>query len=388
MASQTKTRGGQLDIVDVASALVNDGSALAVLTADLATFAQGALADSAVQPADNVSDLANDAFYQGRTVPGTVGDFAALDVNGDLIAGGSQASDFATAAQGALADSSLQNTTDTFTGVLTITGTADVSGGVNRLRSATTAVDVSAAAAPTVGQILTAVNGTLATWQNAPTPIDAYLKLESDAAAGNAGAKINKVSAATTGNFAEHDATGQLQAGTSAAADFATAAQGGLADSALQPAAIGVTVQAFDATYLVDADIGGSVEPFGAAYTKAESNGTAGSAGAKTDKLVPATTGDFAALNAAGNIIDGGAQASDFATAAQGSTADTAQQPTPTASTAELEAIANAINTTVLKIAGYMVFNITTAKPVWAGGAADASVWYDATGTIAHTPIA
>ena len=139
--------------------------------------------------------------------------------------GGVQASDLATAAQGALADSSLQNTTDTFTGVLTLTGTLAVSGGVDKLTSATTAVDVSAAAAPTVGQILTAVNGTLATWQNAPTPVDAYTKLESDAAAGNAGAKINRVSTDTVNNFAEHDGSGSLLAGTSKASDFATAAQ-------------------------------------------------------------------------------------------------------------------------------------------------------------------
>ena len=223
----TNVKGRQLDIVDVATQLVNDGSALAVLTADLATFAQGALADSAVQPADNVSVLTNNAFYQGRTVPGTVGDFAALDVNGDIIDGGSQASDFATAAQGATADSALQDTTDTFTGVLTVTGTANVSGGVDKLRSATTAVDVAAATAPTIGQILTAVSGTVANWQDAPTPIDAYLKLESDAAAGNAGAKINKVSAATVSNFAEHDATGQLQAGSSAAAESGSSPSAG-----------------------------------------------------------------------------------------------------------------------------------------------------------------
>ena len=58
-----------------------------------------------------------------------------------------------------------------------------------------------------------------------------------------------------------------------------------------------------------------------------------------------------------------------------------------TATTAELVAIANAINTTADKVAGYEVFNTTTGAPVWAVGAADGDVWNDATGATAHTPV-
>jgi len=239
----TNVKGRQLDIVDVANELTGVPAALAVLTADLATFAQGALADSAVQPGDDVSDLNNDAFYQGRVVPGTTGDFAALDANGDIIDGGSQASDFATAAQGALADTALQNTTDTFTGVLTLTGTLDVSGGVDKLQSATTAIDVAAATAPTVGQILTAVSSTVANWQDAPTPIDAYLKLESDGTAGNAGAKINKVASASVGNVPTLLADGQLQQGTpdAAAPDDVTLLAGSATVAATAGASLNLT---------------------------------------------------------------------------------------------------------------------------------------------------
>lgn len=57
-----------------------------------------------------------------------------------------------------------------------------------------------------------------------------------------------------------------------------------------------------------------------------------------------------------------------------------------TATTAELAAIGNAVNTTG-KVAGRMVFNTTTNKPVWAVGANANSVWNDATGTLAHTPV-
>lgn len=60
---------------------------------------------------------------------------------------------------------------------------------------------------------------------------------------------------------------------------------------------------------------------------------------------------------------------------------------TPTATTAELIDYTDAINTTALKVAGYMVFNTTTGAPVWAVGANDTSVWNDATGSLAHTPV-
>ena len=53
-------------------------------------------------------------------------------------------------------------------------------------------------------------------------------------------------------------------AATTASTDYATAAQGALADSALQTADIGVTVQGYDATILNDADIGVSVQAYDA----------------------------------------------------------------------------------------------------------------------------
>lgn len=59
----------------------------------------------------------------------------------------------------------------------------------------------------------------------------------------------------------------------------------------------------------------------------------------------------------------------------------------PTATTAELEALADARNTDARKVAGYQVFNTTTNKPVWAVGNATGDVWVDATGATAHTPV-
>jgi len=51
---------------------------------------------------------------------------------------------------------------------------------------------------------------------------------------------------------------------------FATAAQGTLADSALQSSDIGVTVQGYDATIVVDADIGSTVQAYDADTAKTD----------------------------------------------------------------------------------------------------------------------
>ena len=53
-------------------------------------------------------------------------------------------------------------------------------------------------------------------------------------------------------------------AATTASTDYATAAQGALADSALQSSDIGVSVQAYDATILTDSDIGSTVQAYDA----------------------------------------------------------------------------------------------------------------------------
>lgn len=57
-----------------------------------------------------------------------------------------------------------------------------------------------------------------------------------------------------------------------------------------------------------------------------------------------------------------------------------------TETSANLEDVAAAINTSG-KFAGKQVFNVTTSKPVFAVGASAASVWADATGSTAHTPV-
>lgn len=55
--------------------------------------------------------------------------------------------------------------TNTWTSLLTASGTIATANVANALKSATTTVNVSAATAPTSGQVLTATSGTAATWQ-------------------------------------------------------------------------------------------------------------------------------------------------------------------------------------------------------------------------------
>lgn len=57
-----------------------------------------------------------------------------------------------------------------------------------------------------------------------------------------------------------------------------------------------------------------------------------------------------------------------------------------TATTAELDDIADAINTGAAKVQGYQVYNTTTDNPCWAVGAADGDIWVDGAGTTVHTP--
>ena len=118
---------------------------------------------------------------------------------------------------------------------------------------------------------------------------DAYTKTESDGTAGSAGAKTDKVSGAVAGNFAGLDAAGNLTDSGSSSASFATASHvhdaadvttGTFADARI--AASNVT-QHEAALTITESQISDLTHTD--AYTKAESDGTAGSAGAKTDKV-------------------------------------------------------------------------------------------------------
>lgn len=62
-------------------------------------------------------------------------------------------------------------------------------------------------------------------------------------------------------------------------------------------------------------------------YLKSESEADTAALAKKADKVASATSGNFAGLDANGNLTDSGSKKADFATAAQGAKADTAVQP-------------------------------------------------------------
>lgn len=58
----------------------------------------------------------------------------------------------------------------------------------------------------------------------------------------------------------------------------------------------------------------------------------------------------------------------------------------PNYTTVELADITNAVNTTNAKQAGFMVWNLTLNRPLWAVGSGDSDVWVDSTGSTVVTP--
>ena len=54
--------------------------------------------------------------------------------------------------------------------------------------------------------------------------------------------------------------------------------------------------------------------------------------------------------------------------------------------TTSLNDIAHEANTSQAKQAGYMIWNNTLNRPLWAVGAGDSAIWVDADGTTVHTP--
>jgi hypothetical protein len=112
------------DVADVAASRNNLGLGTAATTdsTDYATAAQGALADSAVQSGD-LATVATTGAYSDLTGLPTLGTAAATD-----------STDYATAAQGALADSAVQpNDSPTFAGLTVDTSTLVVDAANNRV---------------------------------------------------------------------------------------------------------------------------------------------------------------------------------------------------------------------------------------------------------------
>ena len=153
--------------------------------------------------------------------------------------------------------------------------------------------------------------------------------------------KADKVTGAVEGNFAGLDSNGNMTDSGSKAFDFATAAQGAKADTAYQKPVNGIPLNdlSSEVTDIIDGKAAKSemdITPVAGDDTKKNIQLKSGlnqdvvvshqDITGKADKVTSAVEGNFAGLDANGNIADSGSKASDFATAAQGTTADTAVQ--------------------------------------------------------------
>ena len=123
--------------------------------------------------------------------------------------------------------------------------------------------------------------------------------------------------------------------GTAAATDstdYATAAQGTTADSALQPTDIGTTVQGYNVNTVIDANYVATDQNFtNADHTKLD--GIAAGAEVNVNADWTAVGGDAEILNKPTLGTAAATDASDYATAAQGTLADSATQPGDNVST-------------------------------------------------------
>ena len=198
----------------------------------------------------------------------TEGNFAGLDNTGNLTDSGKKAADFATAAQGAKADTAYQKPGEGIP-------KNDLAQGV----------------------------------QDSLDLADTALQEHQDISG-----KADKVDNATNGNFAGLDASGNLTDSHSKASDFATAVQGALADTAYQKPGEGIPKNDLAQGVQDSLDL--------ADTALQEHQDISG----KADKVDNATNGNFAGLDANGNLTDSHSKASDFATAAQGAKADSAIQ--------------------------------------------------------------
>jgi hypothetical protein len=263
-------------------------SAATQATEFFATAAQGALADTAVQPADIGTAAAEDVGY------------------------------FATAAQGALADSAVQPGD-----LATVATSGDYTDLSNKPTIPANLDDLGdvVITTPSNSQILS-YNGT--NWVNVN-------------AGSGSGDVVGPASAVDSGVALFDGTTGKLikdggvlgTAAFTATGDYATAAQGALADTATQPGDLATVATSGDYTDLINKPtLGTAAATDSTDYATAAQGALADTAlqsFTETDPVVGAITGIVKADGA--GVISAAVSGTDYATGAQGSLADSAVQP-------------------------------------------------------------
>jgi len=269
------------------------GSAAATDATAYATAAQGALASSATQPSD-LATVATSGSYTSLSNRPTLGTASAENVEA-----------FATSSQGAKADSAIQS-------IVGYATESYVDSSVSSL------VGTAPSTLNTLNELATALGDD----PNFATTISSAL-----------GAKVNSADlsdVATSGLY--NDLSGKPTLGTAAATNasaYATAAQGALADSATQPGDLSAVATTGSYNSLTDRPVLGTAAATAAsAYATSSQGILASSAVQPADLATVATTGLYSDLAGKPTLGTAAAtNASAYATAAQGIAADSATQP-------------------------------------------------------------
>ena len=215
------------------------GTAALQDTSAFATAAQGALADTALQDASDFASAAQGVLADTALQDSTA--FATAAQGGKADTALQDSSAFATATQGALADTSLQDASAFATAAQgALADTALQPGALGTLGSA---------AAADVADFATAAQGALA-----DTALQDASAFATSAQGGKSDTALQDASA-----FATAAQGGKADTALQDASAFATAAQGGKADTAVQPGSLGSAASA-DAADFATAAQGGKAD--------------------------------------------------------------------------------------------------------------------------------
>ena len=226
-------RGGTgATTADAARTNLGLGSAATASTADFATAAQGAKADTAVQPSD-LAPLATASAYLAKS-DNLAGLAHAPTARANLGLGSAATAEntaFATAAQGTKADTAVQPGTLGSAALQPSSAFATAAQGTKADTAVQPGTLGSAALQPSTA-FATAAQGTKADTAVQPGTLGSAA-LQPSTAFANAAQGTKADSAVQPGDLGS--------AATASSSDFATAAQGAKADTAVQPAALGAT---------------------------------------------------------------------------------------------------------------------------------------------------
>ncbi|CUW38797.1 protein of unknown function [Magnetospirillum sp. XM-1] len=248
----------------LAASLIADVEAATGATADAALAAANAAAADATTALAHVSATNNPHNVTAAQVGNGTAQWNASHIQGVEVASGG------TPVQGSFFAYDAVQTKMTLTSSTTLLGSLQTQ--VDTATAAALSSAASAADAAADAGTATTEAGIATTQAGIATTKAGEAAASAASVLGVAALKANNLSDLASAASARTN-LGLGTAATTAASDYATAAQGAKADTALQASAIGVTVQGYDATILKSAAIGVTVQGYDATTLKASAIG-------------------------------------------------------------------------------------------------------------------